>query len=98
MNEEQLRQVVEWFRSRVGKITCSVCSHTDFKFDAELTALPVWRCDPSPRLDFSDNLAAVILTCTQCASIRLFSAAKMGLIAESLQRLPPTDYTSTQGL
>ena len=93
MNEDQMRQIVDWFRARVGIITCSVCSGIDHKFDSELTALPVWRSDPHPHLDFSDDVVAVMLVCTHCASIRLFSAAKMGIIPMSMQRAPLSDYT-----
>ncbi len=93
MNEQQMLQILDWFRTRVGMITCSVCSKTDHKFDSELTALPVWRSDPHPHLDFSDDVVAVMLVCTHCASIRLFSAAKMGIIPTSTQRAPLSDYT-----
>ena len=93
MNEHQMRQILEWFHKRVGLITCSVCSGTDHKFDSELTGLPVWRSDSHPHLDFSDNVVAVMLVCTHCASIRLFSAAKMGIIPTSMQRAPLSDYT-----
>jgi hypothetical protein len=96
MNEDQMRQVIDWFRERVGTITCSVCSHTEFKFDSELTALPVWRCDPHPRADFSDAAAAVILICTHCASVRLFSAARMGIMPASARRSPPSDYPQSE--
>src|SRR4051812_36600294 len=94
MNEHQKRQIVEWFRDRVGPITCSVCSHTEFKFDSELTALPVWRGDPHPRLDFSETVPVVMLICTHCASLRLFCAVRMGLIPASKLRPPPSDYNS----
>jgi hypothetical protein len=97
MDERQMRQVVDWFRDRVGPITCSVCSHTEFKFDSELTALPVWRGDPHPHLDFSDDVVAVMLICTRCASIRLFSAARMGLTPASTQRSPPSDLAPRRG-
>jgi hypothetical protein len=93
MNERQMRQVVNWFRTRVGPITCSVCGHRDFKFDSELTGLPVWRSDPHPHLDFSDDVVAVMLICTHCASIRLFSAAGMGITPVSTRRPPPSDVS-----
>ena len=94
MDEHQMHQILDWFRKRVGTITCSVCSGTDHKFDSELTGLPVWRSDSHPHLDFSDNVVAVMLVCTHCASIRLFSAAKMGIIPTSMQRAPLSDYTT----
>jgi hypothetical protein len=94
MSEHQMRQILDWFHSRVGRITCSVCGHMDFKFDSELTAMPVWRSDGNPRVDFSDDIAAVILSCTNCASIRFFSAEKMGLIPTATQRAPATDLPS----
>src|SRR4051812_44999187 len=97
MNAQQKQKVVEWFRARVGMITCSVCGHTEFKFDAELTALPVWRAHPRPHLDFSDTVPVVVLICTHCASIRLFCAARMGIVPASTLRSPPTDYTSDPG-
>jgi hypothetical protein len=93
MNEHQKRQILEWFR-RMGPITCSVCSHTEFKFDSELTALPVWRGEPHPRLDFYDTVPVVMLICTHCASVRLFCAARMGLVSASSTRSAPSDYTS----
>ena len=97
LTERQMRQILDWFHTRVGAITCSVCSHTEFKFDSELTGLPVWRSDPHPHLDFSDDVVAVMLICTHCASIRLFSAARMGIVPTSTRRAPPSDYTSPHG-
>lgn len=97
MDEHQKRQVLEWFRTRVGPITCSVCSCTDFKFDSELTSMPVWRGGPHPRADFSDGVAAVMLVCTRCASVRLFSAAPMGILnasERSEQALPRPNHGS----
>lgn len=91
MNEQQMRQVLDWFRTRVKTITCSVCHHTGFKFDSELTAMPVWRCDPTPRLDFNDAVPAVVLHCSHCANIRMFSAEKMGIIPTPADRIQPTD-------
>ncbi len=96
MNERQMRQVLDWFHTKVGVITCSVCSHTEFKFDSELTSLPVRRGGPRPRADFSDDLAAVMLICTHCASIRLFSAAKMGIIPRSAGKTPPSGCISAR--
>ena len=97
MNEHQMRQVIEWFRTRAWPITCSVCSSSEFKFDSDLTALPVWRSDPHPHLDFSDEVVAVMLICTHCASIRLFSAARMGLTPTSTRRPPPSDLAPHRG-
>ena len=97
MDEQQKRQVLEWFRDRVGPITCSVCGHTEFKFEAELTALPVWRAEPRPHLDFSETVPVVMLICTHCASIRLFCATRMGIVAASSLRSPPSDYSSGPG-
>jgi hypothetical protein len=97
MDEHQMRVIIDWFRARVGTITCSVCSHTEFKFDSELTALPVWRSDPHPHLDFSDDVVAVMLICTHCASIRLFSAARMGITPVSTRRPPPADLHPHHG-
>jgi hypothetical protein len=91
MNEQQMRQVLDWFHTKVGSITCSVCKHTGFKFDAELTTMPVWRCDPHPRVDFTNGSPAVILICSHCANFRLFSAERMGLIPTSTVRAEPTD-------
>lgn len=93
MNEQQMRQVLDWFRSKIGTITCSVCKHTGFKFDSELTAMPVWRCDPNPRLDFDDAVPAVVLHCSHCASMRMFSAERMGIIATPADRAGHTDLT-----
>jgi hypothetical protein len=100
MDERQMRQVLDWFHTRVGTITCSVCSHTEFKFDSELTALPVWRGGPNPHLDYSDDVVAVMLTCTHCASLRLFSAAKMGIIptpTRPARTPPPSDPAPPRG-
>ena len=96
MDESQMRQVVEWFRARVGPVTCSVCSHTDFKFDAELTALPVWRDKPHPHADVSDGTPAVVVICSHCGSLRLFSAAKIGITSAST-RTPPSDLARPHG-
>ena len=97
MDEHQMRQVIDWFRARVGPITCSVCGHQDFKFDSELTGLPVWRSDPHPHLDFSDDVVAVMLICTHCASIRFFSAAGMGIAPASTRRPSPTNLAPHRG-
>ncbi len=96
MNEQQMGQVLAWFHDRVGAMTCSVCSHTEFKFDSELTAVPVWRNDPRPHLDLSDNVVAVMQICTHCASVRLFSAARMGILPATPRddRIAAATYSS----
>jgi hypothetical protein len=85
MNEQQMRKVLDWFRHHIGPITCSVCSQTDFKIDSELTTLPVWRIGPPSGVNFADGVPAVMVTCSHCASVRLFSAAKMGLFPAAMR-------------
>ena len=80
MDEHQKHRVIDWLRTKVGPITCSVCSSPDYKIDSELTSLPVWLSEPEPHVTFVDSVVVVILICADCANIRLFSASRMGII------------------
>lgn len=86
MNPEVAQTALQWIQSRISENKCAVCGHTSMQVNKTLVCAPCYTTsDDGKNLVQANKVQPfVLLTCSNCAHARFFSAALMGLTGDLL--------------